>query len=216
MNPRGYHFHHHQTTDMRFDVEIPSHGEVLAAWVYPGSAKPSPCVVLAHGLGAVREMRLDAYAERFQQEGYSCLVFDYRCSGSSTGKPRGLVDFARQQEDWDAVLDYIKSSPAPIAEVIDPTKLGIFGSSFGGGHVIQVAARHPELKAVISQCPFTSGFASSFTTGLLPMPKLLWLSLRDTLFGTDDAPVRVPLVGKPGEGELSYCLLTPFILFYKC
>lgn len=185
---------------MRYDITIPSHGETLAAWVYPGSTKPGPCIILAHGLGAVREMRLDAFAERFQQEGYTCLVFDYRCSGSSSGKPRGLVDFARQQEDWDAVLDHVKSPS--MADVIDPTKLAIFGTSFGGGHVIQVAARHPELKAVISQCPFTSGLSSSFTTGVWPLPKLLWLSLRDALFGTDDAPVRVPLVGKPGDGEL--------------
>jgi dienelactone hydrolase len=54
-------------------------GTPCAAWLYrPGSGGEVPCVVLAHGFGAVRELRLDAYAERFAAAGLAALVFDYR------------------------------------------------------------------------------------------------------------------------------------------
>ncbi|MGX9145996.1 hypothetical protein [Mesorhizobium sp. 128a] len=47
---------------------------------------------MAHGLGGIKEMRLDAFAERFSDAGYACLVFDYRNFGASEGAPRQLLD----------------------------------------------------------------------------------------------------------------------------
>ncbi|BCI92043.1 hypothetical protein NIIDMKKI_72490 [Mycobacterium kansasii] len=49
--------------------------------------RPVSLLVMAHGLGAVRTMRLDAYAQRFCAAGYACLVFDYRNFGDSEGSP---------------------------------------------------------------------------------------------------------------------------------
>ena len=46
---------------------------------------------MAHGLGGVRQMRLDAFAERFSSAGYRCLVFDYRHFGASAGETRQLL-----------------------------------------------------------------------------------------------------------------------------
>jgi dienelactone hydrolase len=199
----------------RQDIQIPCHGDILAAWLYPAAASTSsggssssaanskgPAIVLAHGLGGVKEMRLDAYSETFAAEGYTCVAFDYRCSGASTGKPEGLVDVEKQLEDWRVAIEYVRTLPN-----VDPTRIGIFGSSFGGGNVLRVAAQDPTIKAVISQCPFTDGFHSARTTGLWALPGLLFLGLRDYLFGTDDDPVWVPLTGPPGSGEpLSVCV----------
>lgn len=55
---------------------------------------------MAHGLGGVRQMRLDAFAERFSSAGYRCLLFDYRRFGASPGEPRQLLSVRRQLEDW--------------------------------------------------------------------------------------------------------------------
>ncbi len=75
------------------DVEFRSDDAICRGWLYlPQSAQPSPVIVMAHGLGAIREMRLDAYAERFAAAGYTCLVFDYRHFGASDGEPRQLLD----------------------------------------------------------------------------------------------------------------------------
>ncbi len=51
-------------------------------------------LVMAHGLGGVRQMRLDAFAERFSSAGYRCLVFDYRHFGASAGGPGSCFRFA--------------------------------------------------------------------------------------------------------------------------
>ena len=57
---------------------------------------------MAHGFGACKEGRLDAFAERFAAAGMAALVFDYRHFGASTGEPRQLIDIDRQHADWQA------------------------------------------------------------------------------------------------------------------
>lgn len=186
---------------VRETIKIPSHGELLDAWKYPSagaaSRSRSPAIVLAHGLGAIKELRLDAFSERFSQAGYVCVVFDYRYFGGSTGYPRGLIDVESQIEDWNVVLDYVARMPE-----VDPDRIGIFGTSFSGGHAIRLAATNPRVKATVSQCPFTDGLASSTTVGFLPLPKLAFLAVWDMFFSSKEKPVRVPLVGSPGEAAL--------------
>lgn len=53
-------------------------------------------IVMAHSLGGVRQMRLDAFARRFSAAGCRCLVFDYRHFGASAGEPRQLLSVRRQ------------------------------------------------------------------------------------------------------------------------
>jgi fermentation-respiration switch protein FrsA (DUF1100 family) len=91
----------------RTDVSFASGDAVCAAWLYLPprvDGEPGPAIVLGHGLGAVKEMRLDAYAERFAGAGYACLAFDYRHFGASGGEPRQLLDIGRQLEDWRAAV----------------------------------------------------------------------------------------------------------------
>jgi dienelactone hydrolase len=53
----------------RSNEEIPSGDTFLAAWLYRpdggDGGEKRPLVIMGHGIGGVREMRLDAYAERF-------------------------------------------------------------------------------------------------------------------------------------------------------
>lgn len=164
-------------------------------------------MILAHGLGGIKEMRLDAYASVFTELGIICVVFDYRHFGGSSGEPRQLLDINRQLQDWDAALDYTSK-----LEDVDNERVGIFGTSFGGGHVISVAAKDKRVKAVISQCPFTSGIYSSQTVGVLPILKLAVLGVRDLLFSRGNSVVSVPLAGRPGETAL---MNAPDVMKYK-
>src|ERR1044072_717076 len=134
---------------MRTDVTVPSGDDTLAAWLYlPDSStgRTPPVVVMAHGRGAVKEMRLDAFAERFAAAGFAALVFDYRHFGDSTGQPRQLVDIGRQHADWQAAVAHARSLAG-----VDPDRIALWGSSFSGGHVVWVAARDPRVAAVVSQ-----------------------------------------------------------------
>lgn len=68
----------------RENVDFYSNGVRCSAWLYlPKGKQKCPVIVMAHGLGGVREMRLDAYAQRFAAAGYACFLFDYRNYGAS-------------------------------------------------------------------------------------------------------------------------------------
>ena len=113
----------------RLDVRFPSGRQSCAAWLYlPGGKRPAPVIVMGHGLGGVRQMRLDAFAERFVAAGYACLVFDYRHFGASEGAPRQLLDIGRQEADWTSAIAYARSRPE-----LDPQRVVLWGTSFGGG-----------------------------------------------------------------------------------
>ena len=145
----------------RHDVSFASGDDTCAAWLYlPTGVTSPPVVILGHGLGATREMRLDAFAERFAQAGIAALAFTYRHFGDSGGQPRQLLSIKRQLADWDAAIAYVKGRPD-----VDGTRIAVWGSSFGGGHSITVASRHPELSAAVAQCPFTDGLASALALG---------------------------------------------------
>lgn len=183
----------------RHDITFDSDGDPCAAWLFlpDGVARP-PVVILGHGLGATREMRLDAFAERFAQAGIAAIAFTYRHFGDSTGQPRQLLSIKRQLADWDAAIAHAKTRGD-----VDGSRIAVWGSSFGGGHAIIVASRHPELRAAVSQCPFTDGLASARALGPIGTMRLLptvgadvWSAIRGK------EPRLLTLAGAPGEKAL--------------
>jgi len=178
------------------DLSFRSGDSTCAGWIHlPDGVDRPPVVVLGHGLGATREMRLDAYAERFARAGIAALSFTYRHFGDSGGQPRQLLSIRRQLADWDAALDYVRSRSD-----IDPGRVAVWGSSFGGGHAITVASRHPELRAAVAQCPFTDGLASARALGLSGTAKILPSVVRDLIAAARGrAPVTIALAAAPGE-----------------
>ncbi len=184
----------------REDVTFVSGGVVCAAWLYRPEDidRAAPVVVMAHGLGGVREMRLDAFAERFAAAGYACLVFDYRHFGASEGEPRQLLSIRRQRQDWAAAVAFARTLPG-----LDPDRVVLWGTSFSGGHVLAVAAGDPRIAAVVSQCPFTDGLASSLAVPPLTSLRLTLVAVLDLVgswFGR--RPRYVPLAGGPGDVAL--------------
>lgn len=180
----------------RQDVYFSSGTSTCSAWLYlpTGIASP-PVVVLGHGLGATREMRLDAFAERFAKAGIACLAFTYRHFGDSGGQPRQLLSIKKQLADWDAAIDYVRAR-----RDVDGARVAVWGSSFGGGHAITVASRHPELRAAVAQCPFTDGLASALALGPIASLKLAPVLARDlTAMVLGRAPVTIPLAASPGS-----------------
>ena len=70
-------------------IQFQSKGVTCRGDLYlPDTAGRAPIMVMAHGLGGTRNMRLPAFAERFVAQGYACLLFDYRHFGDSDGEPR--------------------------------------------------------------------------------------------------------------------------------
>ena len=181
----------------RTEITFSSRGRSCAAWLYrPEGEGPYPCVVMAHGFGALKEARLDAYAERFAGAGFAALVFDYRNFGASEGEPRQLLEIVMQHEDWHAAIARARG-----LDKVDPERIALWGSSLSGGHVVALAAREPRIAAaVIAQVPFADGL-----TVLTIDPPLD--TLRKTASGVKDAwrglrrgpPHRIKIVGPPGS-----------------
>ena len=185
----------------RSDITFESAGTRCAAWLYrpaENGGGPTPCIILAHGFSAVRDQRLDAYAERFAQAGLTALVFDYRYFGDSDGEPRQLLDIRRQLEDWRAAIAYART-----LEGVDPARIAIWGSSFSGGHVMTLAARDPALAAAVSQVAFADGL---ITLPSLGIGQALWLTregLRDQVAALRGRPPHmIAAVGPPRSNSM--------------
>jgi len=138
----------------RRDIEFNAEGVTLRGWFYPaqGAAGSAPTVVMAHGFSAVKEMYLDSFAEVFSAAGLGALVFDNRNFGASDGEPRQEIDPWAQVRDYRHAITYATTLPE-----VDPARIGIWGSSYSGGHVLVVGAIDRRVKAVVGQVPLISG-----------------------------------------------------------
>lgn len=100
------------------------------------------------GMGAQKDMGLDAYAKAFAAGGMAAFVFDYRSFGGSEGYPRHWVSPSRHVEDWQAALAYVQ---AELSSIVDINRICLWGTSFAGGHVLAIASNESDIKAIISQ-----------------------------------------------------------------
>ncbi len=138
----------------RRDIEFDAEGVTLRGWFYraDGTDGPAATVVMAHGFSAVKEMYLDDYADTFAAAGLNALVFDNRNFGASDGEPRQEIDPWAQVRDYRHAITYAGTLPE-----VDAYRIGVWGSSYSGGHVLVVGAIDRRVKAVVSQVPLVSG-----------------------------------------------------------
>ncbi len=135
-------------------VEIPSAGETLAADLYlPEGDGPHPCVVLGGGWCYVKELVQPSYARVFAERGFAALVFDYRYMGGSTGEPRQHIDPWQQIEDYRNAISYMESR-----EDVDAARIGAWGISYSGGHVLILGALDARVRAICGVVPTVDGY----------------------------------------------------------
>lgn len=132
------------------DVQFPSDGVNCAATLYlpPNDGPPAPGLVMGNGFANVRQMYLPEYAEAFAAAGLAVLVIDYRFLGESGGEPRQQVLPESQCDDLRNALTWLSEQSR-----VDPGRLGLWGTSFSGGHVMRIAAYDRRVKAVVAQVP---------------------------------------------------------------
>jgi dienelactone hydrolase len=152
---------------MRRDIEFNAEGTILRGWLYlpEHPAHHVPGVVMAHGFTAVKEMYLDRYAEVFAAAGLGVLVFDHRNFGSSDGALRGEIDPWAQVRDYRHAISFARTLPE-----IDPRRIGIWGTSYSGGHTLVVGALDRRVRCVVSQVPAISGYQA--TLRRVPAPQV--------------------------------------------
>ena len=109
-------------------------------------------------------------AINFARAGFLVVTFDYRGWGASDSRViltapqpprtsdlrftaevlevREVVDPIDQTTDLANAVNWVYGEPQ-----CDQNKIGLWGSSYSGGHVVYVAARDPRVKATVSQVP---------------------------------------------------------------
>ncbi len=182
----------------RTELRIPCGDATIAAWHYAADGgHRRPCVVMAHGFCGTRDAGLIGFGERFAKAGFDTLCFDYRGFGHSEGRPRQIIDFAAQRQDYHAVID-----AADQLALVDGVV--IWGTSLSGGHVLSVAAERQDLAGVIALTPIVDGLATllrmrrGITTRAAA--RLCSAALRDAMAArTGRAPVLLPAVGPPNS-----------------
>jgi fermentation-respiration switch protein FrsA (DUF1100 family) len=168
--------------------------ECAGVFIRPATTEPVPCLVLAHGFGAVKEGAPIRMAERFAAEGYAGLAFDYRYFGESGGEPRQLLSAKRQLDDWRAAIAYART-----LDGVDTTRIGLWGSSYSGGHVMALAAEDPSIKAAVSQNPHANGIKTLLALGPARAARLGYAGLRDVAAAAIGQECSlIPTVGPPG------------------
>ncbi|MGV2582911.1 UNVERIFIED_CONTAM: alpha/beta hydrolase [Mycobacterium avium subsp. hominissuis] len=135
-------------------VEFSSAGTTIRADLYtPVHGKgPFPVIVMAGGWCYVKELIQPDYAKYFVDAGFAALIFDYRSLGASDGQPRQHLDPAAQIEDYRNAISFCESAPD-----LDADRVGIWGISYSGGHVLVVGATDPRVRCIVSNIPVVDG-----------------------------------------------------------
>jgi uncharacterized protein len=131
------------------DVEFSSLGATLRGWLYEADGQPTPGIVMAHGLSAVKEMFLDDYAAAFAEAGFTTLVYDHFGFGASDGEPRQSPAPRLQHQGYRDAISWLAAVPG-----VDAARIGIWGSSFSGGHVVTLCAEDLPIAAGVAQVPY--------------------------------------------------------------
>lgn len=117
----------------------------------PNGCSIKPVIILCNGFCGIREMSVPDFARRFTNAGFSTITFDYRGFGDSTGEKGRLIP-SMQIEDILSVITWAKGQPG-----LDPTRIGLWGTSIGGCHVFGAAARDSGINCIVSQLAFADG-----------------------------------------------------------
>lgn len=159
---------------------VAAHAKVF----YPKNFDPSkqtPAIVLGQGWGGTH-FSIAKYGARFAERGLVAMAIDYRGWGLSNGyatiAERGdhsidtdathidkrseevIVKRTRlipmdQVEDYRNAISYIQGEAG-----VDKDRIGVWGSSYAGGHVVTVAALDARVKALVGQIPAIAGKGS--------------------------------------------------------
>jgi hypothetical protein len=180
-----------QRTDIAFEAEG---GVTLRGWLYvpTGGIGPYPAITMAHGYAGVKEHGLERFAEKFASNGFVVLLHDHRNFGASDGTPRQDIDPWRQIADWRRAISFLEYQ-----DVVDAKRIGLWGTSYSGGHALVRGATERRLRAVVAQVPTISGFEQ----GLRRIPPDAVGAIEDAFAADERAQAR----GEPPRRQTIVC-----------
>lgn len=179
--------------DRSLKTSFQSAGVRCAATLHlPEGTGPFPAILVVHGWGGVQDALTLPFYAPFNEAGFAVMTFDYVGWGQSDGTPRNVINPWHRERDVENALQHLRDQPQ-----VDPRRIVLWGTSFGGGHVVRLAARHPELLGAITQVPMLDGMAAVRAVPPMRMARFGLSGLTDLLRGKN--PIYLPVVADEGE-----------------
>ncbi len=138
----------------------------LDSWYIRGNN--SNGIILLHGNGGSKTHMLK-HAKFLNHAGYSVLLFDFRAQGNSDGN---YVTYGYYEtRDVDAAINEF--------ERIGVHRIGVLGTSLGGGVALLAAAKNKQIDAVVADCAYANVdlLAQNYARSKLDLPKFLSVPL---------------------------------------
>jgi uncharacterized protein len=110
-----------------------------------------PALVIGHGFSVARTSLVEE-GKQLAQAGYLTLAIDYRHFGGSGGVPRHRLYPMNEVEDFRSAIDWLENQPG-----VDRERIGVWGTSFGGGIATYVAGHDLRVRACVAQAPVLDG-----------------------------------------------------------
>jgi uncharacterized protein len=138
----------------QLDICFMSEGRALRGWLFiPEGDGPFPGVVMSSGFAGVKEGFLgNPFHAVVAEAGVVVLLYDHANTGTSDGEPRQELDPILQQRGYQDAITFLATR-----EEVDAARIGIWGTSYSGGHVLAVAAHDRRVRAVVAQAMTISG-----------------------------------------------------------
>lgn len=137
------------------EVSFLSGNTLLRGWLYKPvqtDVQKLPVIIMAPGFSGIKECSYQKFAKNFARDGLAVLLFDYPNFGESEGSPRQEVDPWVQIQAYRDAISFAASQ-----EVLDANRIGVWGGSYSGGHVLVVSALDSRVKCMVAMTPFISG-----------------------------------------------------------
>src|SRR3954464_11621654 len=107
-------------------------------------------VIVEGSFTSVKEQMPGTYAQKFADEGFVALAFDYSHYGESAGEPRQLESPAEKLSDLQAAVSYLTGLPYVQA-------VGMVGVCTSGGNAAYLGAAEPRINALATVAAFLPG-----------------------------------------------------------
>lgn len=179
------------------EVKFRSKDLHCVGWLYePNHEGKFPAIVMAHGFSAIKEQGLPFFAENFVKANMVVLLFDYRYSGESEGIPQGQIIVHQQLEDYKNAITFVSKQSK-----VNPEKIGVWGTSYSGGHVLHLAPFDRRIKVVVSQVmAIHLSEMVEMNKGRQILEALFDMCAKDRIQRFEDGKINyIPAVGKKGE-----------------